>query len=310
MAMIIYADVLLLINIIINSIILVLTAWITGTAYRWWRILLASLLGGIYVLGGGLPQFSCLYLLPGKLLLSVIMIYMAFGLGTLRRQLFLLGAFYIISFILGGAVIGWSYLLQSGICFQCDYHFPAVVSKENLCVGIIAGSGLVILVIKRTFYRQYCRRQQYKILVKYESRCCELTAFLDSGNGLCTILKGTPVILADKEAILPLFNDRIVTFLSSHSGKEWPVKLEECRDEAWLKRIELIPYRSVGGSSLLLGFRPDSVAVAEGNTIMKTGEVVIAIYDGELAKDKGYCALLHPQILKNLNRTGGGSLCA
>ncbi|MCE5287610.1 MAG: sigma-E processing peptidase SpoIIGA, partial [Pelosinus sp.] len=64
----IYADVIFLLNFIMNSLVLVVTAYIAGVGWKFWRILLAAAIGAFYVLGEWIPGVHFLYYLPSKLM--------------------------------------------------------------------------------------------------------------------------------------------------------------------------------------------------------------------------------------------------
>jgi stage II sporulation protein GA (sporulation sigma-E factor processing peptidase) len=59
--MYIYVDVVFCINIIMNTIILLTTAWLARISYVWWRVLLAAAWGAVYVIGGVMPQLALFY---------------------------------------------------------------------------------------------------------------------------------------------------------------------------------------------------------------------------------------------------------
>lgn len=113
--MYVYADVVLLVNLIMNSLIIWLTAWAAGIRYCWWRITLAALAGGLYSLAGIYQELHLLYTPFAKLLISILLIIFSFGWQSLRRLVLLVGLFYIVSFLLGGAVVGWLFFFSRNV---------------------------------------------------------------------------------------------------------------------------------------------------------------------------------------------------
>jgi len=103
----IYADIFMIFNIVLNGIILLFTALLAGVNYKLWRILFAAALGSIYALGSLLNDYSVLYTPWAKLLASLIIVLSAFPIRSVRSLAVIVSGFYIVSFLLGGAVFGW-----------------------------------------------------------------------------------------------------------------------------------------------------------------------------------------------------------
>ena len=110
--MTIYLDVVLLENLIMNSIIVYVTAIITKAKIKHIRIILASLIGAIYSILSyisKLPIFSNLFI---KIILSIIMVYVAFNpkeIKILGKELLL---FYLTSFLFGGVAFALIYIIK------------------------------------------------------------------------------------------------------------------------------------------------------------------------------------------------------
>lgn len=105
--MIIYADMILVVNVLMNSIILFFTALLTGSAIKIWRIIIAAGIGSIYVLASIIDKTYFLSSVGAKLAISIVLVYTVFGFMSLGTFLLRLGTFYVTSFIFGGAVLGW-----------------------------------------------------------------------------------------------------------------------------------------------------------------------------------------------------------
>lgn len=317
--MYIYVDVVFFMNTIMNTVILFLTGRAAGINYKWWRILATACLGSIYVLCGVLPQVSILYTAPFKLLISVIMIVMAFGVRPVRVLFLLVGIFYIVSFILGGAVFGWLFFWQTNYHFGSNINLiPVNLSWTQLVGGSCLGIILIALIVRRVLSCMYKRQTIYKIKIDYAGHSVELAAKLDTGNSLYTIIGRKPVVLVEHMAIETVLNESAMVFLRENTPEMWLTSLDKCSDTEWIARIQIIPYNSVGRRSMLLGFRPDCLKVTVGDEIMITSDVVIGIYSGTLSSDGYYTALLHPAILSDvnskqsvkINKKEGADICA
>lgn len=305
--MIIYADVVLLINFIMNSIILVLTAYAAGISFSWKRLLVTAAAGGVYVLAGIFPVMAAFYSIPGKLIASVVMTVAAFGYKSVRLTIVLTGIFFIVSFVLGGALVGWLYFVQNEAPYGANKTIK--LSLENLMVGSIIAIILVIFVVRRLLARMYRHKTLYQTRIEYDGRYQEITGMMDTGNGLYSLLGGKPVVLLNLQVAIRLLGSQVAKFLSDNRPDAWLTELDKCQDSVWLARVEIIPCRSVGGNNMLLGFRPDSITVMGKDGSAYTSEVLVGICDSVFADNSDCQALLHPALMNGINITKEASTC-
>ncbi|HWQ60986.1 MAG TPA: sigma-E processing peptidase SpoIIGA, partial [Negativicutes bacterium] len=99
--MYVYADILLLINTVMNGVILLLTAWAAGIVCKAWRLAAAAFLGAPYALGGLFSALAPLYIPAAKLIAAAVLVRLAFGALRWRPLLLAVAAFYLVSFLLG-----------------------------------------------------------------------------------------------------------------------------------------------------------------------------------------------------------------
>ena len=114
--MTIYLDVVLLENLIMNGIIVYVTAIITKTKIKHIRILLASLIGAIYSILSYVSKFPIFSNIFVKILLSIIMVYIAYDpkeIKILGKELLL---FYLTSFLFGGVAFAMIYIIKLMFC--------------------------------------------------------------------------------------------------------------------------------------------------------------------------------------------------
>lgn len=303
----IYGDVVLLINFIMNSAILAITAYVAGIAFNWKRLFLAAAAGGIYALGGVFPAAAVWYSIPGKLLAAVAVIVLAFSYQSIKLTLTLTGIFFVVSFILGGASLGWLYFMQTATVASM-----AIQDKPcwyELLAGSSCGIVLVLLVVKRLLARMQRCKTYYQARIEYAGRLQEITGMLDTGNGLYSPLGHKPVVLMAFQPALQLLGAQAAAFLTANQPDAWLANLDTCEDSAWLARVEIIPCQSVGGCKLLLGFRPDSITVTGKEGVFYTAEVLVGIYQGAFGGGNDCQVLLHPALLTGINNTKEEHTC-
>lgn len=295
----IYVDILFAVNLIMNSLILLLTAFVARAHYVWWRLLTAAIAGSVYVIAGVVPQLEFFYTVPCKLMASFLIVILAFGPKTIRIQFLLVAIFYIISFVLGGAVVGWLFFWESGNMFigLRELGQYGGISWRMLMGGSLLCATILFLIIRVVLNRMLCQRTLYQAEVLYDNKSVALNAMLDTGNALYTIVGRKPVVLVDQLTLEKVLNECVSEYLQENSPEEWVEKLEACKDENWISRIQIIPYKAVGSCSMLLGFRPDCIRVKTDKGDIETSDVVLGIYHGTLSNNGMYEALLHPAVI-------------
>ncbi|MDF2500744.1 MAG: sporulation factor SpoIIGA [Anaerosporomusa subterranea] len=294
--MYVYVDLFLGLNILINALLIVLTAKLYGTRVRWLRVLLAAGAGGIYALGYICLSWEFLYSIPMKLLMSMLMIHLAFSTKTLSSLLRLTAAYYIACFVTGGAMAGWFYYRQSFMSALLE-PISAFIGWHDLLGGAVLAICL-LLAAKAGLLANLLRRSvEYQVEVVYRNKETALTAIVDTGNSLYSAGR-RPVIIADYQAVQEVFSQQTKDFFSRYSPDTWLESLHDCEDKDWLARIQIIPFRALGGESVLIAFRPDMVKVRSKDSFIETSDVVIGVYAGSLSAKNRFTALLHPAILQ------------
>jgi stage II sporulation protein GA (sporulation sigma-E factor processing peptidase) len=308
--MIIYADMVFIINILMNSLILLITAWVIGLRYKVWRIILAAIIGSCYVLISMLPHMAISHMAICKILMSLLLVLVAFGVQTRRAILLQLGTFYLVAFILGGAVAGWVFFLQDNSLLHTFSLESNSLSSSGLLWGSCVGTFFIVVVIRRIVIRNNLCPNLYQIKIEYEGRSVGITALLDTGNGLYTTISRKPVVLVSQDAVESILSEDVLSFLRANTPEMWLPNLDQCTDLNWLSRTQIIPYHAIGRQSMLLAFRSDHLIIAMNNNSIDVKDVVIAIYSRTLSGDGTYAALLHPQIINELYKNEGASICA
>ncbi len=304
--MYVYADILLVINTVMNALILLLTAWAAGAAFRTWRLLAAAVLGALYALGGLLPGAAPLYSPIAKLAASAALVWLALGARSWRALLFATACFYLVSLLLGGATLGWLLLASQP---HGGAAWPAVTWRHLAAGGLLALL-LVGLVWRRLLAGLTRRRLLLPLILEYAGRSVRLNALLDTGNHLYTIGGQRPVVLVERGSLEPLLGGSVSGYLRRTPPASWLAGLDQCGDPDWLARVQIIPCRGIGGASLLLGFRPDNLTVITAAGSIAADEAVVGIHGGSFTADGAYAALLHPAVLKAIDNKEVANICA
>lgn len=276
----VYADILFLINFIINIILLKISSLFMKNPTTTLRMVLASSIGAVYAVCMFFPDISFLYTLPFKLLVSVLMIRLISPKAGAIKTTKFTAVFYLVSFTFAGVLLAMIYVgsisdAVSPIVHNGIFYFD--ISLSTL-IGASAISYIVIWLSCAIFKRN--KTLGIKTLkIALSDRICEVTALSDTGNLLTDPISNTPVVIAEKSYLGNLFPDGVPDIDNTDNPNV---------------KIRLIPYSSLGNESgILTGFIPDEVSI-DGQKIQ---EVIVAISPHALSKSNEYNALFNPNIL-------------
>ncbi|MBN2983385.1 sigma-E processing peptidase SpoIIGA [Cohnella algarum] len=110
--MTVYVDLVFLTNLAVDGTVLLTTAKVRKLRPGRTRIALSAAAGAAYAAIMFLADIPYLYTFGAKVIVSAIMVWIAFGYGGPLRFIRLFGAFYLVNFATLGGVIGISFLLK------------------------------------------------------------------------------------------------------------------------------------------------------------------------------------------------------
>lgn len=311
MNLVVYIDLIFITNLLIDGALLWLTAWMRKLRFRWWRLTVSAAVGALYVVMMFVPQLSFMYTFVIKFALSLLMLWIVFGFGSLQNYIRNMGAFYIINFAAAGGIIGIHYLLQnSGEIFNGIWYTASGGLSFELKIGfwftfIMCFAVLLWFKLVYASRRKLENRQEYMGEVIAFVGDCQIhcTGLLDTGNQLTDPLTRTPVMVMEAS----LWKEKLPAAWMERLSEGEPDKLVlELDDEEfeWRDRLRLVPYRGVNrGSAFMLAIKPDAVEIRIGDQTSRSSKVLIGLDGGQLSGDRSYQAIIHPDLV----REGGES---
>lgn len=237
--MVIYLDLVAVLNFLIDGLLLYGTARLGAAALRW-RLLLGALLGALYGVLVYLPPFGFLQHFFWKILCCAVMLGVAFG---FRRSTLRLGAVFVaLTMVLCGAVYSVELLRHGSMELRGKaLFFP--VSFFSLLFTATAVCLACRLLLPRLTHGQ---DSIVPLEIELRGRKLRFSAFRDTGNSLSDPLTGAPVITVCASSALKLFPPELG--LHREDFNEPLTLMERLRPLS----PRLIPYRAVGVSSGLL----------------------------------------------------------
>jgi len=280
---VIYADVLFVLNLAVNYLVLLATAKISAVYIKRLKILLGAALGGAYAVAAVLIAQSLIQSIWFKIGAAVLMLLVCFGRerGLLRIALI----FFAVSAAFGGIVLAVSLIGGGGA-----HEALVPVSLKVLLPSFAATYAVTALVFKKLGRRR--AGGFVHIVIKNSGRKTELNSLIDTGNSLTDPISGGKVLIAEADALAPLFERKVAEIICS--GSKNPTQMLEnlsgC-DTAF----RLIPYSAVGlERGLLLAFKPESITVNGKNT----EGMLVAVSPTRLSEGGIYSAIIGGEVME------------
>lgn len=298
----VYLDLVFLINLVMDYVILWSTARLGQIHASRRRLALGALLGAVYSVLLFIPCLSFLYALFFRLLISLVIIAVAFYPLTWSRFLHACGYFYFVAFTMGGAVLGALYLLSSAGVYGMLWEFASRLEGISFLWLVPAIAVAVFLArwgalfIRRTLVKSFFR---VPLTISFGEKDLTIPALLDTGNQLKDPLTRVPVVIAEYSALEPFLPEDLRDIFRNASSLDLKTAVERFAASAWSHRIRLIPFSSIGRHhGMMVGVKPDAVQMVLDNRVLKTRDVVIGIYEKKLCPHGSYRALVHPDLLE------------
>ncbi|CDF10879.1 protease (Sporulation sigma-E factor processing peptidase) [Mycoplasma sp. CAG:776] len=199
--MIIYIDLLILVNFLFD-LLLLLTINIALKRYsKIYRLLLASLFGEITLISLFIPISSGLFTIL-KLIMGIIMVIIAFGYKNIKYTIYNGIYLYMTSVILGGFV----------------YYLNIEFKNMNYIIILLIAPIILYIFIKSIKALKEIKNYYYKVkIVLNDNQELSMAGFLDTGNKLIDPITNKPIILLNKKKIKGNINIRSPMYVPYNS---------------------------------------------------------------------------------------------
>ena len=303
--MTIYIDVVLIENLIMNYIILLATGMILKVKIKNIRLIFASLLGAIYSIvsySGFLEIYSTFAL---KIILSIIIVYVAYNPQTVKKMWKELLFFYLTSFVFGGVAFALIYIIKPQEIFMKNGMFLGTYPLKTVILGAVVGFVLTISafnLIKKKISKKdlICRVEIVLNKIKIETK-----ALIDTGNMLKEPITNTPVMVIEHTLLYNIIPKEILNHLEEIIGGDFKNIPEKIKNE-YISKLKLIPFSSLGKQNgMLIGIKADYIKIEKGegkeeegeDEIIKKENIILGIYNKSLTKKGEYRAIIGMELI-------------
>ena len=283
--MTVYLDIVFVENLLMNYIILFATGFIQKMQMKQLRLILSSAFGGVYAIISYLniiPIYSNIFM---KILLSIIMIYIAFNPQNVKRLCKTILLFYLTSFVVGGCALALLYMVSpQSIVFKDGVLVGTYPMKITIVAGLV---GFCTIQIAFQINKRQLKKKDMicNLEISINKQKTDVKAYLDSGNTLKDPISKKPVIIVEKDKIKKFANIDLEKIIGGDESNTEKLKLK------------IIPFNSIGKQNgMLIGVKPDFVKIEYEDREEYIYDVVIGMYDKKINKD--YQALIGLELLE------------
>lgn len=288
--MIIYADVLFIINVLMDTTLIWAAGMLLKEKIQIAKILLGASAGAaMYIITLFFPYSGPL----GQILLTIFSISLSIVISyrpkTFMRLLQITLLTVILAFIASGVIIS--------LMIMRSYWVPKTAFKvigDAFSYKLLAITSLLfyisIKIGRKYFIRTVADPKEYcDITIYIENKKVQLRALIDTGNSLKDNLTKNHIIVAEYQAVKKLIpvDDGIA---------DDSVKMFKYLSETDLKtRLRLIPFKSIGNQNgILLGIKLDKAEIySPKNTRIERSDIIICLFGGKLDFDGKFNAIIN-----------------
>lgn len=292
--MTIYLDIVLFENIFLNFIIILSTAIIGKTKIKIIRNFLASLLGSIFAIFNYIVNINWFYGIILKVIISILMMKIAFPKCNIKKTTKLLMFFYLVSFTFGGIAFMLLFFINPKDIIVRKDHLVGVYPLKIAIVSGIIGF-LVFIIISKIIKNNLSKKSILcDIEIFYNGNAKKIKTMIDTGNLLKEPINKTDVVIVEKDSLESIVSKDVLDNIQSILQGKW---LES--ENLYSYKIKLIPFSSLGNDNgLLIGFKPDYIKIYSEEECIRN-DILIGIYDGKLSKNNLYTSLIGLDVLNS-----------
>ncbi len=191
--MIIFLDILILFNIMIDYSILVVVGSIQKKKMHILRLVLASLLGASSLLLIFVEN-QLVYLVL-KLLFSLIIVRVAFKYSNFKNLLLDMIVFYLVNFVIAGVILS----LNLSTWDTNKLLNTKTITITTVVIAFLFANILLFIFREKMFYLNLIKKSSYEVKFTIMKKKFHLDGFIDTGN--MVEVRGTPVVFLVDEYI-------------------------------------------------------------------------------------------------------------
>lgn len=281
--MIVYLDVLIVLNFYIMYFLIRAVCVFTHQSIKAPRLLLGSGIGSLTALAILLPNPGFWFILLVKLLSSLVIILTTFGFQSVKNFIKQAILFLLMNVIFAGIML----LIEQQLTPNNMIVSNGVFYLDISIVIIILSTIIAYFAIKLITYlidNKLNSTRKFTIKITTTKGEKDFNALADTGNKLIDSFTGLPVILCSYAHIRGISPNEIIDFVDNNAVCNFS------------KGIKLIPANSIGGKSLIPAFKADCVTISYDNSV-KNVNVLVGISESD-SLNSDYNCIFNPILIR------------
>ena len=271
--LIVYADVLIFLNLIVNYFLLCACFKILKQTPKALNVILSAILGGVSSLYIFLPKINILLEAILKIITCALMAIICFGFKNIKNLLKNIGVLFTVTCAYGGIMFAfWLMFNPKGMVINNSVVYFNI---SPLALIIFSVAAYIIFSIFSLIFGQISKfANKCSVTVFADDKNIRLEAIIDTGKSIEDIFSNSQIIIADKAKVEKLFSPK----------------------DKSSSRYRILPCNTVSGSGVLEGFRCDSAVIISNNEKTVLQKPILAISKTDLAD--GYDAIINPESIR------------
>ena len=289
MRTVIYLDILLAVNFILDFFLLLATGKLCGALAGRWRVVAASAAASLFSLVLLLPPLPMMIQLAIKVLGSAIPVFIGFQRGSLRQTAKRVFWFFLLNLLLAGAVFFWCIALS-----------PTGIEQNNLAVYFNL-SPITLILSVLAVYLSLCLLElifgrpgappRVSLELQLGGGWVKTSAMLDTGLSIRDPLTGTSCLLLSYPQVRLQLAGSLRQELDDYFDGKTPAYHSGGRT------LRLIPCRTAAGQELLPAYRCEQCRV-EYNGRKLTVQKAAAAFTPVPLQGQAVSALIGPELME------------
>ncbi|MDF2903142.1 MAG: sigma-E processing peptidase SpoIIGA [Bacillus sp. (in: firmicutes)] len=299
--MTVYLDVIWALNLLFDSLLLLLTAIILKRQISKWRIFLGGLLGSVIILLAVTPLRVYSGHPISKLLFSVFMVLIVFGYKRFRYFITGLMTFYFTTFLIGGALIGTHYFvnfdfqLSSSVMLASIKGFGDPISWLFVLLGFPIAWHFSHVNIDKVETAKLQFDNMVKVFIFLDEMRFEFKGLVDSGNQLYDPITKSPVMLVSVKNSLENIPPPILQLAQNPDEILFGTNT---LPEHIQGKMKIIPCKVMGREhQLIIALKPDKIVIEQEQHSYTIKKGLVSFTMQELSSEDAFQCIVHPKML-------------
>ena len=253
---------------------------------------MASLLGAIYSVVAYMKILEIYSNIVLKILLSVIIVYIAYNPQTVKKLWKTLVMFYLVSFVFGGVAFSLIYIIKPQDIIMKNGLFLGTYPLKTIILGAIVAFAIIIIAVKIIRKKFTTKDIICDIEIILNNKKINTKALIDTGNMLKEPITNTPVVVVEKILLYECIPKEILNNINQIIGGDLE-KIPQQIQSQYISKLKLIPFSSLGKQNgMLLGIKVQQIKIIKESEEITKENIIVGIYQQSLTKNGEYQALM------------------